>query len=216
MTQTRVLITGFGPFPGVSENVSGWLAERLARSAAASHSAARAELLPTEWQEVANSAPRLLEDMQPRLVLHLGVSQRSRTIRVERSAHNLLAAREDARGALPVSLAVSADGMPRLDTNLPAAQVARHLRNHGLPALASSSAGSYLCNFLYYLSLDWAHRRDRACDVCFVHVPPATRLGETDLLRGAELILGYLLDHIGELIPSDQRLTVDAATARAG
>lgn len=193
MTRSRVLITGFGPFPGVNDNVSGWLAERLAGVAGPE---SHAEVLPTAWQAVAVRAPRLLREMKPRLVLHLGLSQRSRLFRIERSAHNRVAARQDARGALPAAHMVLADGPARVDTRLPAAAVARHLRSHDLPALASSSAGSYLCNFLYYLSLDWARRHDRACDVCFVHVPPASKLSESELLRGGELILGYLLDHI--------------------
>jgi pyroglutamyl-peptidase len=217
MTRSRVLITGFGPFPGVSENVSGRLAQSLARCELPGHSSARhAELLPTEWEEVSNRAPRLLGDLRPRLVLHLGLSQRSQAFRIERSAHNRAAARLDACGALPQGRAIRARGAPRIDTRLPAAELAKHLRRHDLPAGASRSAGSYLCNFLYYLSLDWAARQDAACDVCFVHVPPPAALSETELLRGSELILCYLLDHIGEREAADRRLAAQAAaTAQA-
>lgn len=212
MTRSRVLITGFGPFPGVGQNVSGWLARNLARTA---ECPAHAELLPTEWDEVSNRAPRLLDETKPRLVLHLGLSQRAQAFRIERSAHNRAAAREDARGALPASAAIRAPGLPRIDTRVPTTQIARHLRSHGVPANASRSAGSYLCNFLYYLSLDWAGRQGAACDVCFVHVPPATLLSETELLRGSELILCYLLGHIGEA--AGQRLAaMGAASAQPG
>jgi pyroglutamyl-peptidase len=213
MTQSRVLITGFGPFPGVTENMSGWLAERLASSEASSHHPLHAERLPTEWEHVAKLEPQLLNVLKPRLILHLGLNQRARTFRIERSAHNRVVAKEDARGALPLRSAILARGLPRIDTPLPATRLAKHLRGHGVPAVASRSAGSYLCNFLYYLSLDWALRQESRCDVCFVHVPPHTLLNETELLRGGELILGYLLAHTRE---SDAALVEQrAAVAQA-
>ncbi|MGB6906255.1 MAG: hypothetical protein WBE04_03945, partial [Methyloceanibacter sp.] len=69
----------------------------------------------------------------------------------------------------------------------------------GVPAATSRSAGTYLCNFLYYLSLDWAARQGTPCDACFVHVPPAAgpgaRLSEAELLRGAEAVMCYLIDY---------------------
>jgi pyrrolidone-carboxylate peptidase len=71
------------------------------------------------------------------------------------------------------------------------------LRTQDLPAVASRSAGTYLCNYLYYLSLHWARGQNGAYDVCFVHLPPGPSQGgplsEAELLRGAELIMRYLL-----------------------
>lgn len=215
MTRSRILITGFGPFPGVAENVSGRLAERLAERAALEHRGhpIHAELLPTEWDSVSSRAPRLLDTLAPRLVLHFGVAPRGRVFRIERSAHNFAHAREDASGALPACKEILAGGHPRIDTALSATRLAKLLRTEGLPAKVSRSAGTYLCNFLYYLSLDWASRQPRPSDVCFVHVPPAEHLPEPELLRGAELILASLLAHIEA--PSDTPATRQFASARA-
>jgi pyrrolidone-carboxylate peptidase len=61
--------------------------------------------------------------------------------------------------------------------------------------VASRSAGNYLCNFLYYHSLDWARGRD--CLALFVHIPPlrgANALREERLLMGAQEILRFVLD----------------------
>jgi pyroglutamyl-peptidase len=193
MAQSPVLITGFGPFPGVPDNVSGRLAEMLA-GAQSRH--AHVHILPTEWETVAMRAPSLLDRLKPRAVLHFGVNMRARGFRIERAAHNVAAAREDASGALRSDAEIVAGGCPRIESTVPALRLARLLRAQGLPANASGSAGSYICNFLYYLSLDWASRQEAVCDVCFVHVPPATALTEAELLRGARLILGYLQDHI--------------------
>jgi pyroglutamyl-peptidase len=154
-------------------------------------------VLPTEWTEVAAQAPRLLQRHCPRLILHLGLSKTAKGFRIERSAHNQIDFREDASGAMPEKRNVLASGEARLDTAISTAKLARHLRTQGLPANASRSAGAYLCNFLYYLSLNWAKAQQAPCDVTFVHIPPGSRAGgplsEAELLRGAHLILSYLL-----------------------
>ena len=199
---SRILVTGFGPFPGVPENISAWLALRLASGYVrpAFNGRVEAHVLPTEWAEVARLAPALLNSVRPRLVLHLGVSRRARGIRLERRAENIADARIDARGALPPSATVF-EGKPAiLRTPLPATRLAARLRDHGLSAAASRSCGAYLCNFLYYRSLDWAHRQPSPCDVLFVHVPAGAGNGVTpagaELLRGASLLLDWLLAHI--------------------
>jgi pyroglutamyl-peptidase len=139
----------------------------------------------------------LVQHHRPHLTLHLGLHKRARGFRIERSAHNLIDLREDARGAVLNRRTILDRSDGRLDTEVPATQLARHLRTRGLPAIASRSAGTYLCNYLYYLSLHWARGQNGACDVCFVHLPPGPRQGgplsEAELLRGAELIMRYLL-----------------------
>lgn len=199
MHPLSLLITGFGPFSGVTENVSGWLVEALAATSYSSRLGCKlhAQVLPTEWAEVSALGPRLLHQHKPRMLLHFGLSKRALGFRIERSAHNRVGAREDARSALPMTGIILEHGRDRLDTQLPAASLAKHLREQGFPAAVSRSAGTYLCNFLYYLSLEWAKRQDERCDVVFVHVPPGPRQGgplsEAELLRGAEAILRYLL-----------------------
>jgi pyroglutamyl-peptidase len=199
MARPRVLLTGFGPFPGAAENSSAWLVEELAGKRETSDHGCdlHAEVLPTEWAEVARLGPGLVQRHRPRLTLHLGLHKSARAFRIERSAHNLIDLREDARGAVLNRRTILDRSDGRLDTAIPATQLARHLRTQDLPAVASRSAGTYLCNYLYYLSLHWARGQDGACDVCFVHLPPGPRQGgplsEAELLRGAELIMRYLL-----------------------
>jgi pyroglutamyl-peptidase len=199
MARPRILLTGFGPFPGAAENSSAWLVKELAgkRQSSGLGCDLHAEVLPTEWAEVARLGPGLVQHHRPRLTLHLGLHKRARGFRIERSAHNLIDLREDARGAVLDRRTILDRSDGRLDTEVPAIQLARHLRTQDLPAVASRSAGTYLCNYLYYLSLHWARGQNGACDVCFVHLPPGPRQGgplsEAELLRGAELIMRYLL-----------------------
>jgi len=198
MARPRVLLTGFGPFPGVPTNPSAWLAETLAEQSPSPEfeSELHARILPTEWEATA-LMPRLYEALQPHVMIHFGLSERAKAFRIERSAHNRAALRADAKGAMPSGPVIRPEGPDRFDTALPAGALAAHLKTCGLPAMASRSAGRYLCNFLYYHSLDWARRQEGARLVLFVHIPPASRRGgsfsEEALLRGAHETLRFVL-----------------------
>ena len=75
MARPRVLVTGFGPFPGVAENPSAWLAETLASQPPKIDAELHAKVLPTAWQ-AAELMPRLYEKLQPHVMIHFGVSPR--------------------------------------------------------------------------------------------------------------------------------------------
>jgi pyroglutamyl-peptidase len=188
MARPRVLITGFGPFPGVADNPSGWLAEALLAKGISLPCDLHGHVLPTEWEAVAALAPHLHETLQPHVMIHFGVSPNAKGLRIEGSARNRNASRPDAKGALPTKQHISPGGAARLDTKLPASAIAAALRARGHAAVASRACGSYLCNFLYYRSLEWA--RPQARDALFVHVPHVTtqggHLSERDLLDAAE------------------------------
>lgn len=198
----RVLITGFGPFPGASVNPSAWLAEALPGRLSGLDGELHARVLPTEWEAVAGVVQALHETLQPHVMIHFGLSQSAKGFRIERSAHNRASPRADAAGALPRGQVILPQGPGRLDSPLPASALTAHLRERGIPAAPSRSAGRYLCNFLYYLSLDWASRQERAPAVLFVHMPPFAvhggPLSESALLDGAEAILRFALAFAGQ------------------
>jgi pyroglutamyl-peptidase len=130
-------------------------------------------------------------------MIHFGLSRRAQGFRIERSAHNRLSVRADARGALPESRVILADGPDRHDTALPASALAAHLRTRGFPAATSRSAGGYLCNYLYYRSLDWATGQESPSVIVFVHMPPGPShggpLSEERLLHAAQETLRFVL-----------------------
>jgi pyroglutamyl-peptidase len=197
MARPRVLITGFGPFPGVADNPSAWLAETLAAPSLSPRfeGELHARVVPTAW-ESARLMPRLYEALQPHVMIHFGVSLRAKAFRIERFAYNRAAPRADAEDALPPGPEILREGVDRFDTALPAASLAAHLRARGHPAVASSSAGSYVCNCLYYHSLDWAARQPDPPLVLFVHIPKPTARGaftKASLLRGAHETVRFVL-----------------------
>jgi pyroglutamyl-peptidase len=196
MARPRVLITGFGPFPGFAENPSAWLVETLAEQPRAPGIELHVRVLPTEWEKVA-FVPRLYKALQPHVMIHFGLSENASAFAIERLAHNRAEREADARGAMPKDRNIRAGGPQRFDTPFPAAALAAHLRRSGVAARTSRSAGAYLCNFLYYHSLGWAHAQRNAPTVIFVHIPPWTRrrglLSRETLLQGGAETLRFVL-----------------------
>jgi pyroglutamyl-peptidase len=170
--RTTVLITGFGPFPGVPVNATMRLVPELAQAAARRFAGVRiaTAVLATEWTAAPRRLEALLEEIEPDLVLHFGVSSRARGFEVEARAQNACLQSPDAAGALPPGVAVREDGPEFVAATLPVRHIVARLRRRGIPAFVSRDAGGYLCNATLYHSLGCA--RDRpGCRVGFVHIP---------------------------------------------
>jgi pyroglutamyl-peptidase len=212
----RVLLTGFGPFPGAPINPSAWLAEALPERLSCLGGEIYARVLPTEWKAVEGLAQHFHETLQPHVTIHFGLSQTAREFRIERSAYNRASPRRDASGALPRDRRILAEGAERLDTSLQAAILSAHLREHGIPAASSRSAGRYLCNFLYYLSLARAIAETSPSAVLFVHIPPLAAhggpLSEAEMLGAAETIVSLTIAHANG---TSESVTPHAAQRRA-
>jgi pyroglutamyl-peptidase len=170
--RTTVLITGFGPFPGVPVNATMRLLPELARAAAKRFPAVHfaVEVLPTEWDGGTRRLERLLTEVKPDLALHFGVSSRARGFEIERRARNVCSAQPDASGALPAGLPVLGGGAEHLPASLPVQHIVTRLRRRGIPTFVSRDAGAYLCNAALYRSLVCA-RDAPGRRVGFVHIP---------------------------------------------
>jgi len=170
--RTTVLITGFGPFPGVPVNATMRLVPELVRTGAHLHPDVRilSEILATEWAAAPQRLEPLLAEARPDLVLHFGVSSRARGFEIEARARNACTQSPDAVGALPAGAAVQEGGAEHLATSLPVQHIVTRLRLRGIPAFVSRDAGGYLCNATLYHSLGCA-RDVPGRRVGFVHVP---------------------------------------------
>ncbi|WP_246688311.1 peptidase C15 [Methylobacterium sp. WL120] len=165
-----LLITGFGPFPGMPRNPSAALARRLERSSRlrlALGRALRVRVLDTTYDAVGTQlVPELTQ--APAAVLMLGVASRAKRIRVEARACNR-ASRfyPDASGRPSASLTLD-PAEPAARHAVVAPQALAILRRHGLAVVGSRDAGRYLCNASYFRALA------EPCPVLFVHIPPVS------------------------------------------
>ena len=170
---SRLLITGFGPFPGVPDNPSGRLARRLAASPHLRRLLGQAPdclVLDTRYGALDTGlAPALAK--RPHAVLMIGVAARRSRVCVETRAINRVSRLfPDAGGAVGRTLAFEPGG-PAQRRSPAATPILVALRRAGLDAAASRDAGRYLCNAAYYLVLE------QGCPAVFLHIPmpPRTR-----------------------------------------
>ncbi|HYD16262.1 MAG TPA: pyroglutamyl-peptidase I [Hyphomicrobium sp.] len=181
-----ILLTGFGPFPGVAENASERFVAKLAHLAARRFSAHRvvARILPTEWERAPSRLQTLYERERPKLVLHFGVSPRADCYVIETLARNTRKDAEDATGARPRDDVVVHGGPDTLTARLPADVIKERLAAIKVPAVTSDDAGGYLCNAILYRSLLLADQIEQPDAVGFFHIPqviePALLKSQTD------------------------------------
>lgn len=179
----KVLITGFGPFPGVpvnpTERIAVGVRHRLSRLPRPIEIVT--DVVPTEWAMLAH-LPARLDRHRPDLVIMTGVAGRARSARIERSAHPHAGRHlKDAVGAKPkaVSKRYPHGAIRRTTVDVP--RLVRRLTRTGHRVALSDDPGRYLCNASYLTALDWAAGRRPRPPVLFVHVPPPKlRLGVRD------------------------------------
>ena len=176
----RLLVTGFGPYPGVAHNPTGVLARRIAADPRLRRCAVEAEahVFEVSYATVARDLPRLLAELRPDAVLHLGLAPRERMIRIElRGENRRRMLHPDRSGAAPVRRRIEEDGPDLRLSRAPAEPLLRRLKNAGLPARLSRDAGAYLCNATLYASLGATETLRPAPPTVFIHLPRPHRLG---------------------------------------
>jgi pyroglutamyl-peptidase len=185
----RILITGFGPYPGIELNASQWLAETLGRELPPNSASVTAAVLPVTWQEAALYAHAWISEVRPHAVLHFGVAPGADSIRVEMRAQNSTLSMPDASGWLPPAPWVAAGGPARLTTALGSPLLVNALRRRRVRARLSHNAGGYLCNYVFYRTLYWAARQESPPLVGFFHVPPVTCDADVSSSMSAEALV---------------------------
>ena len=146
----RILLTGFDPFGGQRVNPS-WVAVRsLHGTQLDGHEVVAAEL-PTRFDRSLPTLHELIDAHRPTLVVCTGQAGGRAAISLERVAINVIDARiADNAGAQPVDVPVL-DGAPAAYfTTLPIKATLAALLDAGLRAEVSQTAGTFVCNQVFY------------------------------------------------------------------
>src|SRR5208337_2174559 len=96
----RVLVTGFGPFPGISHNASASLVLALENSPAAPGLEVTTAIIPVIWASARAATRQAVAGFQPHAVLHFGVSRRASGFEIETRALNMSGPKEDHAGVV--------------------------------------------------------------------------------------------------------------------
>ncbi len=165
-----VLVTGFEPFDGAEINPSLEIARNLHGSVIAGHTVVGA-LLPCVFGAAIPELQRLLRVHRPALVICVGQAGGRAAITPERVALNVDDARiPDNAGAQPVDRPVVRGGPAAYFSTLPVKAIVADLRAAGLPSEVSQTAGTFVCNHVFY-GLMHALRKRKDLRGGFIHVP---------------------------------------------
>ena len=171
MTTTRtVLLTGFQPFGGEQVNPSWQAVSALHGARIAGHRVVAREL-PVAFGTSLKVLRAALKETQPSLVICVGQAGGRAQLSLERVAINVDDARiPDNAGQQPIDVPVVADGPAAYFSTLPIKAMREALRGAGFPVEVSQTAGTYVCNHVFY-GLMHALRRQRAVRAGFIHIP---------------------------------------------
>jgi len=166
-----VLLTGFEPFGGDPFNPSGEIARQLDRAIIAAHKVIGA-VLPCVFGKDTTELRRLLRLHRPALVVCLGLAAGRTAITPERIAINVADARiPDNAGRQPVDKPVVRGGPTAYWSTLPIKAIVAALQAHGIPAEVSQTAGTFVCNHVFYALMHELARTKMRVRGGFVHVP---------------------------------------------
>ena len=187
--QLRILVTGFGPFPGAPENPTGPLVRALARKFRKSPLRVSTHIFKTTYDAVDRDLPRLLKKFKPDALLMFGLATKSRAIRIETKARNRIARFPDASLVIPRSRVIESGAPANLAVCAPTERLQRAAAKSGLSARLSVNAGDYLCNYLLWNATKATQKTELKLSA-FVHVPNlSTRVTLEKLVIAGEAIL---------------------------
>lgn len=168
---STVLLIGFEPFDCEQANPSQEIVRALDGQTIGDHRVVGA-VLPVAFNATLPIIEDLLAAHRPALALALGQAGGRSAISLERVAINLVDARiADNQGLQPSDEPVIADAPAAYLTNLPVKALHAHLCALGIPAEVSLSAGSFVCNQVFFTLAHLAATRHAMTRSGFIHVP---------------------------------------------
>lgn len=191
----KILLTGFEPFGGETVNPALKAVRRVKDRIGDAQILKLA--VPVVFEKSIRTVADVILDEKPDAVVCVGQAGGRCEMTVERVAINLDdAGIPDNEGGRPVDRVIRADGAPAYFSTLPVKSMIAAMRDAGVPAGISNSAGTYVCNHLMYgvlytLARCLPQARGGFIHVPFVpeqavHHPGSPSMAAEDIVRGLE------------------------------
>ncbi|MDM7853580.1 pyroglutamyl-peptidase I [Cellulomonas alba] len=174
----KILVTGFDPFAGEPLNPSWEVARRLPGTIAGADVVAIQ--LPTSFRRSASALRSAVVAHEPDAVVSLGQAGGRSAVTPERVAINVDDGRiPDNDGVLPIDEPIAPDGPSAYFSTLPVKAMVAAMTEAGVPAGVSNSAGTFVCNHVFYAARHLVEREFPGTTAGFVHLPylPSQALG---------------------------------------
>lgn len=169
----NILITAFEPFAGRSKNISYEVAEYFAKS-----SSINVIILPVSFENAHNKVINAISSKNYDLVLMLGETSATKDfIRLERLALNFKDSVSSDNMGIIADEEIIIPGAPiAYLSNFPIKSVCKELQGRGCKVKISNSAGTFVCNSLYYHTLHYIIENKIPLTALFVHLPASTEI----------------------------------------
>lgn len=169
----KILVTAFEPFGGNDLN-SSWEVVSLLPDEIDNCVIVK-ELLPVNFMTAGKEFRALIEKHLPDVVVSLGQSRKFAGLSIERVALNLMdSAKPDNYGYMPQNEPIHADGDIAYMTTIPIRRLVDVCKQKDIPAQISNSAGTFVCNRVYYEALYFVAKKHFPTKTLFVHLPYIT------------------------------------------
>ena len=165
----KIIVTGFDPFGGEKINPSIECVKALPEIEGVE--LFRIEL-PTIFKESAIRLNEVINNVKPDVVLSVGQAGGRSGITMERIAINVDDARiPDNSSQQPINEVIQRDGEAAYFTTLPIKRIVQAIREGGILAEVSNTAGTFVCNHIMYQALFAATKADKPFKSGFMHIP---------------------------------------------
>ncbi|MDM5186469.1 pyroglutamyl-peptidase I [Bacillus sp. DX4.1] len=166
-----ILLTGFEPFGGEDINPAWEVAQLLHQQVIGKYQIVSKQV-PTVFQHSLHVLETYIEELDPEFVICIGQAGGRPDITVERVAINIDDARiADNEGNQPIDMPVVQEGPVAYWSTLPMKAIVKKLREEGIPASVSQTAGTFVCNHLFYGLMHLLEKQQHRARGGFVHIP---------------------------------------------
>lgn len=193
----KVLLTGFDAFAGEKINPASLILDKLGENIGGID--LYKLTIPTVFEKSANIIEEAIKKINPDIIISLGQAGGRTDIYIERVAINIDDATiSDNEGNTPVDKKIRKDGENAYFSTLPIKAIVKALRDKDIPASVSNTAGTYVCNHVFYQDLYLA-KKFGGIKAGFIHVPylPSQVIGKSNT---PSMSLSMMVEAVGEII----------------
>lgn len=203
----KILVTGFDPFGSDKINPAIEAVKKLPDTIKGAK-IIKLEI-PTVFNKSAQVVHQAIVKEQPDYVLNVGQAGGRSALTPERVAININDGRiPDNDGYQPLDEPIQPDGDTAYFTQLPIKAMAKAIRAAGLPAIVSNTAGTYVCNHIFYQVQYMRTKEFPKLKAGFIHIPflpeqVITRTNQpsmalADIVKGLTAALGAIVERDGQ------------------
>ena len=167
----KILVTGFNPFGGEPVNPALEAVKLLDGKVITGYEVITKEI-PTVFGKAIASLKEAIEEIHPDMVICVGQAGGRSTITPERVAINMDDARiPDNEKNQPIDAEIVPGGPAAYFTKLPVKAMVQKMNENGIPASVSNTAGTFVCNHIFYGLMNYLESSAREIRGGFIHIP---------------------------------------------